>query len=229
MIGLYTLDIFYLVLVVPALICSFVAQWYVKSTFNKYSGVLTPYTSNELAGRMLSGSGINDVDIVPVPGHLSDNFNSKTKKISLSEQVYGKSSIAALGVACHEAGHALQYHSGYIPIKIRNSIFPVVSFASSAALPIALLGLLFSRLLVEIGIILFASTVIFQLLLLPIEFNASKRAVEALDVSLSEDELKGVKRVLAAAALTYVASALVAVANFLRILLILNRRNNRRG
>lgn len=228
MIGLYGFDIFYLILVVPALICSFVAQWYVKSTFNKYSGVYTSYTANDLAGRMLKGSGIDDVDIVPVSGHLSDNFNPKTKKISLSEPVYDNSSVAALGVACHEAGHALQYHTGYFPIKIRAAVFPVISFASSAALPIALAGLLFSQLLVEIGIILFASTVIFQLLLLPIEFNASKRAVEALDVSLSDEELKGVKKVLTAAALTYVASALVAVANFLRILLILNGRNNRR-
>lgn len=228
MIGLYTIDIFYLVLVVPALICAFAAQWYVKSTFNKYSGVLTSYTSNELAGRMLSGSGVRDVEIISTPGHLSDNFNPKNKKISLSEPVYGSSTVAALGVACHEAGHALQYHTGYFPIKIRTVIFPVVSFASSAALPIAILGLFFSQILVEIGIVLFASTVIFQLLLLPIEFDASKRAVNALSGILSEDEIRGVKKVLTAAALTYVASALVAVANFLRILLIFNGRNRRR-
>lgn len=228
MIGLYALDIYYLILVVPALICAAVAQWYVKSTFNKYSAVGSRYSANYLAGRMLEERGVRDVEIVPISGHLSDNYNSKTKKISLSEPVYENESVAALGVACHEAGHALQYASGYMPIKIRGAIFPVVSFASMAALPIALLGLLFSSLLVEIGIILFSATVIFQLLLLPIEFNASKRAVEALSEILTEDELKGVKRVLTAAALTYVASALVAIANFLRIVLILNQRNNRR-
>lgn len=227
MTNLYLGDIYYLVLVVPALICAFLAQGYVKSTFSKYSGVKTDYNSCQLVSNMLSKNAIHDVTIVAGIGYLSDHFDSRKKIISLSDPVYDKSSVAALGVACHEAGHALQYKESYLPLKIRNFILPIVSFASGAALPVALLGLVFSHFLLKVGVILFASTVVFQLLLLPIEFNASKRAVKELDISLNDAELNGVKKVLFAAALTYVASSLVAVANFLRIILILNQRRRK--
>lgn len=229
MFNLYMTDYLYLILVVPALILALFAQGYVKSTFNKYSKVLTAYTSNTLVENMLRKNEISDVTIVSGTGYLSDHYDIRRKIISLSEPVYDSKSVAALGVACHEAGHALQYKYGYFPIKLRSYILPVVNFASGSALPIALLGLLFSNILIKIGVILFASTVLFQVLLLPIEFNASKRAINELDISLSDEELKGVKKVLTAAALTYVASALVSVANFLRIVLILNRRNDRRN
>lgn len=228
MFNLYMGDYYYLLLVVPSLLLAFFAQSYVKSTFLKYSKVSTMYSANKLVENMLLKNDINDVSIVAGTGFLSDNFNPRTKTISLSESVYDNSSIAALGVACHEAGHALQYKVGYTPIKLRNMILPVVNFASGAALPIALLGILFSNILVKAGVILFSATVLFQLLLLPIEFNASARAVAELDLSLTDEELSGVKKVLRAAAFTYVASALVAVANFLRIVLILNNRTNRR-
>ena len=227
MINLYLIDIFYLVLVLPTLILSFVAQWYVQSTFDKYSKLKTSFVSNSLVENMLAKNDITDVAILKGTGYLSDHFNSKAKTISLSEPVYENSSVAALGVACHEAGHALQYKDSYLPLRIRSYILPVVNFASGAALPIALIGLVFSELLLKVGVILFASTVIFQLLLLPIEFNASKRAINELDIALSDDEISGVKKVLTAAALTYVASTLVAVANFLRIVLLLNKRNKR--
>ena len=229
MFNLYMMDYLYLILVVPTLLLTLFAQGYVKSTFNKYSKVLTAYTSNTLVENMLKKNEIFDVAIVPGMGYLSDHYDTRKKIISLSEPVYDSKSIAALGVSCHEAGHALQYKYGYFPIKLRSYILPIVNFASGSALPIALLGLIFSNLLVKIGVILFASTVLFQVLLLPIEFDASKRAVEELDISLSDEELKGVKKVLTAAALTYVASALVSIANFLRIVLILNKRNNNRN
>lgn len=229
MFNLYMMDYFYLILVVPALVLALLAQGYVKSTFNKYSEIKTAYTSNTLVENMLKKNEIYDVTVVSGTGYLSDHYDTRKKIISLSEPVYNSNSIASLGVACHEAGHALQYKYGYFPIKLRSYILPIVNFASGSALPIALLGLLFSNILVKTGVILFASTVLFQVLLLPIEFNASKRAVEELDISLNDEELKGVKKVLTAAALTYVASALVSVANFLRIVLILNNRNNKRG
>ncbi len=228
MFNLYMTDYLYLILVVPALMLALFAQGYVKSTFNKYSKISTAYTSNTLVENMLKKNEIYDVSIVSGMGYLSDHYDTRKKIISLSEPVYNSKSIASLGVACHEAGHALQYKYGYFPIKLRSFIFPIVNFASGAALPIALLGLLFSNLLVKVGVILFASTVLFQVLLLPIEFDASKRAVKELDISLNDEELKGVKKVLTAAALTYVASALVSVANFLRIVLIMNNRNNKR-
>ena len=224
MTSLYLGDILYLILVVPALICAFLAQGYVKSAFLKYSAVLTGYNSCEIVKDMLLKNNICDVEIVEGTGFLSDHFDSKRKIISLSDSVYDKNSISALGVACHEAGHALQHKEGYLPLKIRSFILPIVNFASGAALPIAMLGIIFSHFLIKVGIILFASTVIFQLLLLPIEFDASKRAVKELDISLDDNEINGVKKVLTAAALTYVASSLVAVANFLRIILIVNKR-----
>lgn len=228
MFSLYMTDIYYLILVVPALILAFLAQTYVKSTFDKYSKISTDYISNDLVEKMLSKNDVNDVNIIQGTGYLSDHFDIRNKTISLSDPVYNNNSISALGVACHEAGHALQYKTGYKPVKIRSMILPVVNFASGMALPIALLGILFSNILLKVGVILFSLTVLFQVLLLPIEFNASKRAVEELDISLSDEELKGVKKVLTSAALTYVASTLVAVANFLRIVLILNNKNNRR-
>ncbi|MBR4893513.1 MAG: zinc metallopeptidase [Clostridia bacterium] len=227
MYNLYMGDIYYLILVIPALIFALVAQSYVKSTFNKYSLIPTSFISNDIVEKMLHKNEIYDISIVSVSGYLSDHFNSSKKIISLSQPVYNNNSIAALGVACHEAGHALQYKAGYLPLKIRNYILPVVKFASGMALPLAIIGLMISDALAKAGVILFSVTVLFQLLLLPIEFNASKRAVNELDLNLSDEELKGVKKVLFSAALTYVASSLVAVANFLRILLIINGRNRR--
>ena len=166
MFNLYMGDYYYLLLVGPALLLALFAQSYVKSTFAKYSKIPTAYNSNKLVSDMLMKNDIDDVTIVPGTGYLSDHFNPRNKTISLSEPVYDSSSIAALGVACHEAGHALQYKVGYAPLKVRNIILPVVNFASGAALPIALLGLVFSNILIKVGVILFSATVLFQLLLL---------------------------------------------------------------
>ena len=227
MFSFYPTDVYYLILVVPALVLAMFAQSFVKATFDRYSKIPTRFISNDLVNKMLFKNDITDITIISNPGHLSDHYNSKKKIIALSQPVYNNNSVAALGVSCHEAGHALQYKEGYTPLKIRNFILPVVSFASNVAMPLALIGFLIAPWLVEVGVMLFAVTVLFQLLLLPIEFDASKRAVKELDDNLNDEELKGVKKVLFAAALTYLASSLVAVANLLRLILIVNGRNRR--
>ena len=226
----YGIDSTYLILVLPAIILSLWAQTKVNSTFAKYSKVLSRrgLTGKEVAEKILKANGIYDVTVEHINGNLSDHFDPRSKVIRLSDSVYDKTSVAALGVAAHETGHAIQHSTGYLPIKLRNSILPVAQIGSTAAVPLVILGLLFSSTLVDFGIILFCAVVAFQIVTLPVEFNASNRAIKTLDnmAILDEDELSGSKKVLSAAAMTYVASAAVALANLLRLLSISGRRRD---
>lgn len=222
-------DTTYLIFVLPALILAMWAQSMVSSTYTKYSSVLSTrgITGAEVADKILKLNGVFDVKIEKISGNLTDHFDPRSKVIRLSEGVYNSTSVAALGVAAHETGHALQHNQGYIPIKLRNSVLPVANIGSYAAFPLVLLGLLFqSGIMVDIGIILFTAVVAFQLVTLPVEFNASSRAISLLDnqAVLEGNELIGAKKVLKAAAMTYVAAAAVSIGNLLRLLTIANRR-----
>ena len=224
-----------ILLIIPAMILAMIAQTKVTSTFNKYSQ--TPsrrgYTGADVARQLLLSAGITDVSVELVRGSLTDHYDPKNKVLRLSESVFGSNSIAAVGVAAHETGHAIQHNQGYAPLSFRTAIYPVVNIGSKISMPLIILGLFFSFfsgsiLLLKIGIILFAAVVLFQLVTLPVEFNASSRALKLLGEYnyLSDDELKLAKKVLSAAALTYVAAAAVAVANLLRLLVILGRRDD---
>ncbi len=226
----YGIDIYYIVLVLPAILLSLYAQMKVKSTFAKYSKIFSArgVTGEETARTILRGNGINDVTVHPVAGQLTDHFDPRNRSIGLSQPVYGSSSVAAIGVAAHESGHAIQHSVGYAPIKIRNSILPVANIGSQAAMPMAILGLIFGMpMLVNAGIILFSAVVLFQVATLPVEFNASRRALAILESSytLSPEELKGAKKVLSAAALTYVAAMLTSLMSLLRLILITRNRD----
>ncbi len=231
----FFIDYWYIILVIPAMIISVWAQFKVKSTFNKYSKVqnIRHVTGAYAAQAILSHYGISDVRIERVSGKLTDHYDPKSKVIRLSEGVYDSTSVAAIGVACHEAGHAAQHAEGYAPIKIRNSIIPVCNIGSKLGIPIALIGLFMSaEPIIYLGLALYAGIFIFHLVTLPVEFNASRRAISVIDSTdlLYDDEIGGAKKVLSAAAMTYVASMLVALASFLRIALRIlsmsNRRNN---
>lgn len=231
----FFIDYWYIILVIPAMIISVWAQYKVKSTFNKFSKVrnVRNVTGAYAAQAVLSYYGISDVRIERVSGKLTDHFDPKGKVIRLSEGVYDSTSVAAIGVACHEAGHAAQHAEGYTPIRIRNSIIPVCNIGSKLGIPIALIGLFMSaEPVIYIGLALYAGIFIFHLVTLPVEFNASRRAISVIDSTdlLYDDEIGGAKKVLSAAAMTYVASMLVALASFLRIALRIlsmsNRRNN---
>lgn len=229
----YGFDLTYLILVVPALILALVAQVKVKSTFSKYSKVssLRGLTGREAAERVLSMNGVRNVRIEMVSGTLSDHYDPRSNVIRLSQGVYDSTSVAALGVAAHEAGHACQYSEGYVPIKIRNAILPVASIGSSLAMPLVLIGLLFNfYFLIQLGIIFYAAATLFQLVTLPVEFNASSRAMQALGSSrmLEESELKQTRKVLSAAAMTYVASLAVALMSLLRLIIIAGGSRDRR-
>ena len=218
-------DYYYLILVVPTLILSMIAQVMVKSTFSKYSKVRC---SRNISGRdvamlLMKENSINDVAIEPVRGSLSDHYDPGAKKLRLSEPVYGHPSIAAVGVAAHETGHAIQHARGYGPLVLRSTLVPVANIGSSFGPILAVAGLFFSfPLLTNLGLLFFGAAVIFYIITLPVEFNASARALALLRNSnvLTQEELKGAKKVLTAAALTYVASALTAIMSFLRLLLL---------
>ena len=226
----YGIDSTYIMLVLPALIFSLWAQAKVNSTFSKFSTVSNKrgITGRDVAEKILHANGIYDVSIEHISGNLSDHFDPRTKVIRLSDSVYSSTSVAAIGVAAHETGHAIQHNVGYVPIKLRNLVLPVAQIGSTIAVPLVLLGLFFSYVLVDFGIILFAATVLFQLVTLPVEFNASRRAIVTLDemMILDSDELSKSKKVLSAAAMTYVASAAVGIANLLRLLSIAGRRRD---
>ena len=223
------IDIYYLVLVVPTLLLSLWAQFKVKSTFAKYSKVpsIRKITGLAAASYLLKVNNINDVKVEAVKGSLTDHYSPSDKKLRLSEPVYGNTSLAAVGVAAHETGHAIQHARKWGPLVMRSTLVPVANIGSSAGPWLAVAGIALSYpLLINIGIILFAGAVLFYLITLPVEFNASNRAIKILRSNnvLSEQELKGVKKVLSAAALTYVASALTAMMNLLRLILISRRR-----
>ncbi len=221
----YGIDMTYIILVMPALLFAMLAQARVSSTFNRYRAVNSRrgYTGADAARKILDMNGLYNVPIERVGGNLTDHFDPRTNVVRLSDSTYGSTSVAAIGVAAHEVGHAIQHAKGYMPIKIRNAIVPVVQIASYAAWPIAILGILLSFSgLATFGVLLFIAVVAFQLITLPVEFNASRRALRTLETNamLDSDELAAAKRVLGAAAMTYVAAAAVAIANLLRLLAI---------
>lgn len=221
----YGIDITYIVLVLPVVILSFIIQARVTSVFNKYSAYRNArnLTGAQVAERMLSAFGVTGVRIERVSGKLTDHFDPKSNVIRLSESVYDSPSVAAAGVAAHECGHAMQYAVGYGPIKLRNAIIPVCQFGSTLSTPLILIGFFLSwQPLVDIGIIFFALAAFFQLVTLPVEFNASRRAIRTLESAgiLSESENSSAKKVLGAAAMTYVAALAVSLVQLLRLILI---------
>jgi len=223
-------DIYYFILVIPAFLFSLFAQLRIKSTFNRYSKVpLQRQMTGEMAARMiLDINGITNIRVTPIQGSLTDHYSNKESMIGLSKPTYAVSSIAAVGVAAHEAGHAVQYHRQYFPIQVRQAIVPVTQFGSMASYPVIAIGFFMnSRFLILAGIILFSLVALFQLITLPVEFNASKRALENLRASnmLNPGELDGVKKVLNAAAMTYVAALAVSLMSLIRVILLSRRRN----
>lgn len=230
--GLFYFDQYYLILVVPALIISMIAQMQVKGTFNKYSrvGSAKNMTGAEVARHLLQSNGIYDVQVTTVRGQLTDHYDPRKRVLRLSESTYASTSVAAIGVAAHETGHAIQHDVKYAPLVLRSSLVPVANLGSTAGPYIAVLGLFMNLpVIINIGLLLFAGAILFYLITLPVEFNASKRAVANLESTglLMNSEIGPVKKVLRAAAMTYVASALVAVASFLRLLLLAGQRRNR--
>ena len=225
----YLSNYYYLILVVPVVILSMVASARVNSSFKKYSQVFSSrnLTGAQAAFEVLRYYGITNVQIERVNGNLTDHYDPRTNVIRLSDSVYNSTSVAAIGVACHEAGHAAQYAENYAPIKIRSLVLPVANLGSRAGIPLAILGFLLNfEILAMAGVIFFSFAVLFQLITLPVEFNASKRALDVISSAdiLSENEKTGAKKVLTAAAMTYVAALAVSIANLLRILLMFNRR-----
>lgn len=229
--GLYW-DPTYILVIIGAVI-SMIASARVKSTFNKYSKVRsrTNMTGAQAAQRVLNSAGIYDVRIQHVAGSLTDHYDPRNKTLNLSDPVYGSASVAAVGVAAHECGHAIQHQQGYSPLNIRSALVPVANFGSAAAWPLIILGILFGgagSFICQIGIVLFSAAVLFQLVTLPVEFNASSRAVRILgDIGiLGEQELPYTKKVLKAAALTYVAGAAAAILQLLRLLMLFGRNRD---
>lgn len=224
-------DYYYIILVVPMLVLSIVAQVMVKSTYAKQSKIMSTrgITGAQAAARVLYHYGINDVRIELSPsGKLSDHFDPRSNTIRLSEGVFSSNSVAAIGIACHEAGHAAQHAQGYLPIKIRNKILPVCNIGSHLGIPLAIIGYwLGFEPLVAFGLLLYSFIALFQLVTLPVELNASRRAVNVIEETsmLQPDEIGGAKKVLTAAAMTYVTALLVSLANLLRLILRLNRRD----
>ena len=217
-------DYYYFILVVPALIISLIAQAKVKSTYAKMSRVLCSrgLTGAQAAENVLRYYGITDVRVEQVAGSLTDHYDPRSNVIRLSEGVYQANSVAAVGIACHEAGHAAQHAENYKPIAVRNAVLPVANIGSASGLWIALLGLAMNvRIMILIGIILYAFVAIFQLVTLPVEFNASSRALKVIEETnmLQGEEFQGAKKVLSAAAMTYVAALLVSIMSLLRVLL----------
>ena len=235
----YGFDMTYLVLVLPCVILSLWASARVNSTFKKYSNQLSRrrITGAEAARRVLSANGVHDVRIDRISGNLTDHYDPKANVIRLSDSVYDSTSTAAIGVACHEAGHAVQYAVNYAPIKLRAAIIPITNIGSKLAMPLILLGLLltfmedFSYFFVYLGIACFGLSLVFQLVTLPVEFNASRRAMEAIQDSelLTSEEQEGARKTLTAAAMTYVAATAVALAQLLRLLVIFGGRGRRRN
>ncbi|MBQ2725965.1 MAG: zinc metallopeptidase [Clostridia bacterium] len=223
----YGIDWTYLVYVLPALIFSLWASYNVKSTFAKYTRVASDrgMTGYDAARLILDANGLSHVQIGRIAGDMTDHFDPKDNIIRLSDTVYDVRSAAAVGVAAHEAGHAVQYAVGYSPMKLRASIIPLTNLGATISWPLVLLGVMLSfETLATIGVFLFGAVVVFQLVTLPVEFNASRRAVEALQSSgMSAEGLDAAKKVLTAAAMTYVAALATALGNFLRLLSIANR------
>jgi Zn-dependent membrane protease YugP len=232
----YGFDWTYLVIVLPCVLLSLWASSSVKSTFNRYSSQysIRRITGADAARRVLAHNGVGGVRIERVSGSLTDHYDPSANVIRLSDSVYDSTSTAAIGVACHEAGHAVQYAQNYAPIKLRAVIIPVTNIGSRLAMPLILLGVLltflesFSFTLIYLGIGCFSLSLVFQLITLPVEFNASRRAIAAIEQGgmLTQDEQIGARKTLKAAAMTYVAATAVALAQLMRLLIIFGRRND---
>lgn len=233
----YGFDWTYIVLVLPCFLLSLWASSSVKNTFKRYS---TQYSTRRITGadaaqRVLRSHGVHNVRIERITGDLTDHFDPRTNVIRLSDGVYDSTSTAAIGVACHEAGHAVQYATNYAPIKLRAAIIPITNFGSKIAMPLILLGVVlsflgnFSYTLVYLGIACFSLSLVFQLVTLPVEFNASRRAIRAIDDNgiLTNQELAGAKKTLKAAAMTYVAATAVSLAQLLRLIVLFGGRRRR--
>jgi len=216
----------YLIFILPAVLLSLFAQYKVKATFKRYSQVRSSrgYTATDVAKTILQRNGLGgQVHINAIAGSLSDNYDPRNRTLNLSETVYGSDSISAIGVAAHEVGHAIQHQQKYAPLELRHAIVPITNFASSASFPIILVGMLMNSMnLMMLGVVLFTAVVVFHLVTLPVEFNASHRAVVQLTEAglVSNDEVKMVKAVLGAAAFTYLAATLAAIANLLYYVMI---------
>ena len=226
-------DSYYFILVIPAFIIAALAQLNVSNTFRKYSNIFVGrgITANSAVEAILRNNNISDVSIEHIRGNLSDHYDPRTNIIRLSDTVYGQSSVGAIGVAAHETGHAVQHSVNYLPIRIRSFLVPIANIGSTAGMALAFIGLFMGsgfQFLTNIGILLFSGAVLFYLVTLPVEFNASSRAVAALsDMGMfTEEEIKGVKKVLGAAAMTYVAAALTSIANLLRLILLSRSRRD---
>lgn len=228
----YGFDPTYVLVLIGAVIC-LIASARVKSTFNKYSQYrsMSGMTGAQAAERILNSAGIYDVTVCHISGSLTDHYNPSKKTLNLSDSVYGSNSVAAIGVAAHECGHAIQHQKNYVPLTLRTAIVPVANIGSTLAWPLILIGLFFNRstgaMLINLGILSFSFAVLFQLVTLPVEFNASRRALHILGEQgiLSDSELPYTRKVLKAAALTYVASAAAAILQLLRLVLLFGGRN----
>lgn len=223
-------DPLYLMMIGPAILLSLFAQGYVKTTFSKYSKVAGSkgYTGAETARELLRANGIYDVDVELTQGRLSDHYDPTKKVLRLSKEVHSGRSLASIGVAAHEAGHAVQHATGYAPLKLRHNLVPAANIGSQLAFPLIFAGMIFKALaLTKLGIIFFAGAVIFQIVTLPVEFNASKRALAMIENNgiVTSGEVKGARAVLNSAALTYVAAAAVAVMQLLYFVLLSRGRD----
>ncbi|MBR2952459.1 MAG: zinc metallopeptidase [Clostridia bacterium] len=238
---MFWIDPYYLLLVLPAIILSIWASARVNSTFKRYADqyARSGLTGADAARRILDRNGLRYVRVMQTQGHLTDHYNPKDQTVYLSQSVYSSCSCSAIGVAAHEAGHAVQHAENYVPIKIRSAIIPATNFGAKLSMPLILFGILLSYwvpdrpemiLLAYAGVLLFSLTALFQLVTLPTEYNASARALKALDASgtLTREELAKAKKVLSAAALTYVAALLVSLMQLLRLLLMVSRNDRRR-
>lgn len=233
----YGFDWTYIVLVLPCVIFSLIASASVNSTFKKYSSQISErhITGAQAAQRVLSANGVSNVRIDRINGNLTDHYDPRKNVIYLSDNVYDSASTAAIGVACHEAGHAVQYATGYSPIHLRAAIIPITNIGSRLAMPLILLGILFSAFssisttIIYIGIACFGLSLLFQLITLPVEFNASRRAMNAIEAGelLTQEEQKGARRTLRAAAMTYVAATAVSLSQLLRLILLFSNRGRR--
>ena len=232
----YGFDIYSLVLILPAMLLGLWAQARVNSTFNRYSHVRCRqgYTGSQIARRILDANGLTDVRIEGIRGNLTDHYDPTARVVRLSDSVYDSPSIAAIGVAAHECGHAMQDAGGYVPLRVRGALVPVANFGAQISWPLILIGILFSSgsssMLITLGILMFSLSVLFQLVTLPVEFNASSRAVNLLDRTgiLAGQEVGQTRQVLSAAALTYVAAAAASILQLLRLLYLFggNRRRD---
>ncbi len=219
------------IILLPAIILSLWAQAKVTSTFKKYSNVYNRfgYTGADAARKILDMNGLYSVKVEHISGDLTDHFDPRTNVVRLSDATYSSTSVGAIGVAAHEVGHAIQHATGYSPIRVRNAIVPAVNICNVMSMPLLLIGLLLSApSLVEIGIVLFSATVLFQLITLPVEFNASRRALATLEGQnmLTPEEITGASKVLKAAAMTYVAAAVSSILSLLRLILVFGNRRD---